>query len=572
MKKLKLKSQFFRLVIALLFFQSYSVIGNNSTIPLNCETNDILEIANIITDDYGIIMDYHAGTSGKKIFVFEESHASISGQIEMSIMLNKLVQDYGINEIGLEGALYSEGNLKAEWFQKFKNKNESSLSGTAVSLLQEGEISAAEFITLVYPQAKVFGVEDEEQYKVSIPDNSQAYLFIALIEIAKKSADSTQINDFEKLFEKGEIEEAMEFITGFDPFTKNAYQDFKEREINSTEAYAQRFRNIKKEIESRDSLLDAFTALLSSQAIDDLIKFYDVATQRSETISLNTLSKISESGILITGAAHTDKVKEVLEAGKHTYVVIRNNTLSLWENGTIETRFSNYSRKVELLSVDTSFFGKLISNEKKPKPVIAEVWFQSKAEMNLGVSFIMDRFSGGEYLPFDDDFKKQLNEFKNVRFNQNSFERIGNDFICQVSIKTNDGTWEDLWVRSGQVLEDVSQVEDLDQQLKTALAIVKQRNNIPDVKIQHKVVMNKKSIKKKPSKKEQKKIKKAAEKKAEKKQEIKKKAENIAKKQEDIKTKNKVEPSKVTYQMSSQKYMSALSKDKETVFKLRITS
>ena len=93
------------------------------------------------------------GIKGVPILILEENHDSRAGQIQLAITLVRLYNQYGMKHIALEGYLKERPKIRAEWFARAAHGDLTAKVRAAVNLLQEGEISSAEFMKLVYDES-----------------------------------------------------------------------------------------------------------------------------------------------------------------------------------------------------------------------------------------------------------------------------------------------------------------------------------------------------------------------------------------------------------------------------------
>ncbi len=113
-----------------------------------------------------------AGENCRALVVFEENHLSVSGQIEQAIAFVRLHDKYGLQDIAVEAYLKTDEEINVDWFIKATKGDTISKVGTAIALLKEGEISAAEFMKLVYNDIRIHKTEKSEDYNVEIDDKA----------------------------------------------------------------------------------------------------------------------------------------------------------------------------------------------------------------------------------------------------------------------------------------------------------------------------------------------------------------------------------------------------------------
>lgn len=249
----------------------------------------VAALANDISADVGEVSTSGSGVPEKKVIVFEETHDSRAGQIEIAIMLNRLHKN-GTKFIGLEGTLATEGLLDASWFHRLpdtKTKWE-----VAVQLLKEGEINSAEFIALCYPDVGVYGVEIAEECNVHLSDDAGISVMFYLLAIAEESLSQDQIQKANELIEQEKYGEYIEFVINADPWTEERYKQLMDEDkIYSLEETISIYKEIKKKADRVSAEIDAE----SKAGLQELIEYLEARAKASETITTDTLALCEKS-------------------------------------------------------------------------------------------------------------------------------------------------------------------------------------------------------------------------------------------------------------------------------------
>jgi hypothetical protein len=124
--------------------------------------------------------------------------------------VSKLIEGYKINSI-----------LDVKWFHKIGGKEaQNTREDVAVRMLAEGEINAAEFMAMIYPNYSVYGIENQIEYQVNL-DTETSPGIMYLIAIAEKKLTNEQIKTVNDLINKKKINEAIDFMMKSDPDTEN---------------------------------------------------------------------------------------------------------------------------------------------------------------------------------------------------------------------------------------------------------------------------------------------------------------------------------------------------------------
>lgn len=435
-------------------------------------------LAKAISAEVGKVSASVVGDSEKRIIVFEESHDSRAGQIEIAIMLNRL-HDKGLKVIALEGALVTEKDLYPEWFHRLPNvrvKQE-----VAVQLLKEGEISAAEFIGLLYPDVKIYGVENPKEYSVLASENASLSLYSYLLAIAEKNMSQDQISKANQLNEQGNYTEFYEFVTNASTCTKKWYEYL--RDANKTftiEKEISVLEDIKKGADNVAAKIDQKT----TADFEEWIESFRTASKRSDTITANTLILVKDADAPIAlniGAGHTSYISELLNNNRATYAVIAPNSLTN-TNDISKLNLSAYDRKLERLSVDESGMlgsildGRLKSdNQRKPPPVIPKVFSRSKSELYYITKLIARGAASGGTPPFG--LGNEFSRLKYVKVDPESIKVIDNDVTFSAEILDDNNNKKTIYTRA-HLVEIEEKEKTVEELLKEALNYVKDEKSL----------------------------------------------------------------------------------------------
>lgn len=111
---------------------------------------DLPAMAENASKGVGVARKVTQGSRGAPIVLLEENHASRAGQIQHAVTLVRLYKYHGMRHIALEGYLKERKPIGADWFHAAAGGDSAARTSVAVRLLQEGEISSAEFMKLTY--------------------------------------------------------------------------------------------------------------------------------------------------------------------------------------------------------------------------------------------------------------------------------------------------------------------------------------------------------------------------------------------------------------------------------------
>src|SRR5206468_3666067 len=97
-------------------------------------------------------------------------------------------------------------------------------------LLEDGEISNAEFLALAFPDVTLHPIEDAADYDVEMGGNAGAapkiYLFRIALKIVSPNATADQVAQMQRLNEAKKIRELMDYVIGLDDWCSRQRQAF----------------------------------------------------------------------------------------------------------------------------------------------------------------------------------------------------------------------------------------------------------------------------------------------------------------------------------------------------------
>ena len=396
----------------------YAGCGEPSIIRENAD-----EIAKIVATDVATVKQTFQGSVGAPILVIEESHSSRIIQLQEGIILNRLHNQYQVNQIGLEGFVRERSELKADWYENDTHGSKGAAQAVAVKLLGEGEYSSAEFMKLVYNDLTIVPIETGSEYNMPEPDNRMVYAVclsyfyqIALrtlrpeyeSQLVKLEQEAEKFKNNKIEYEK-KLENMRKFIykdppdkISNDPWVKEKMLIFSKPEsiINtSIEKEVSFYEEIQKHV--NDNNLQ--TTPENKKIIQDFIAFLRGRMAASKTM-VNAISPIADQPkvravVILIGAAHTDGICDLLKAAKRSFAVIRPTALDQTLDSS-NIPFKMYSRKFEGKSIYSGGITDTLlevfpSSSHHPPPVVQQRWFQAKSELYLFAERISKSLPGG---------------------------------------------------------------------------------------------------------------------------------------------------------------------------------
>ncbi len=419
--------------------------ASSSAVSLNSKVGDI---ASEISKGVGSVQKSVASGATGPVFVFEEFHTSRIGQLQIAVMLFRLHERYGLKKVGLEGAINSGRPLDSSWFQRMGgNEAKEDREDLSVRWLAEGEIGSAEFLTLVSSDVKVYGIEAESEYKVQPPSKGpEAQYLLAIAEQTLTDEDKLKASE---LLQQDKKKEAFDYLMNADPWLKKRYEDLKKQSVKSAQQEIARLR----ELQSRAREVGARISSDAEANLEAELQFLRTADQRSSTMVDGVLglpgAGTSEPLAMCIGAAHTERVVELLAQRNIGFAVIRPNDLNPKHGSITGEQFERKSGgKWARNSPGT--LARLLNDSRKPAPVIERTTGHSYASMILAGMLIAKGGRGGSGGGrFPDNIWPVLSGLPDIRLDRDSFATDGYDVIYRAWLKQDNGGEKEVWARVG---------------------------------------------------------------------------------------------------------------------------
>jgi hypothetical protein len=390
------------------------------------------EIADQIAIDVGVVLDVSEGDPAKAVFVFEERHDSILGQIEIAIMFNRLYRDHNTRHIGLEGFAAEEGVLDLTWGH-FSALYIPGMPITVredvfVHMAQDGILNSAELTGLVYSDVIVHGIDDAKLYAVSREEIDFNLPFYYLYNITIQTMSDTEYTAFSELYTQEQYTEAFDFAIGTSDYAtgvferlvsisdmaspEERYAIFEELQVKAAEVYAGITPDEEADLEAHKEYLL-------------------VVSQRSDVMVANLKTMLATNPGAITpisiGAAHTDRVVELLTEESIPFAVIQPKSLAEESAAGLYTEEA-YTRLEQGISPSPNgSLGALLEGRIKPRPQSSREETILEAIIRISLGIAAENFDQtGEWgdsgdLPLDIESITMPNQS-----NENSFSmRIG---------------------------------------------------------------------------------------------------------------------------------------------------
>jgi len=445
---------------------------------------EVKAISQSVSQGLGTVTRLGEGTKGSPIIVLEETHTSLSGQLEQAIVLVRLYEQFGLRDIALEGYLKERPPITTEWFSKAgRGLTVIERSSVAAQMLSEGEISAAEFMKLTYDDIILHPIETLAEHAVELNKEASTITLTYLIKIAQNSLQESHVPKMKELEREIQnasgngkmlkINELLDFIMSVDAWTKSKYSELKD--TNRLKSItAEKFLADVEEIDRRARSANVQLEKEEMKAMEENLKFWRGRKDASRTMIAETCRIADRPGVkliaLNIGAAHTDGMVAMLSNDKRAFAVIQTMALS-GDRSTTRGEIETLNRKYKGLSIFNEGITKElleafpILNQKKPEPVLNQPWLQAKAEMHLFITRITRRVipspANGGAPPFtprpptgsppfgfgDDDFKGKW-----IYINPKMISAVPNENAVMFPMVLNPedpSRKKEMWVKAG---------------------------------------------------------------------------------------------------------------------------
>ena len=404
---------------------------------------NLVSVAREITKGVGTLQKTVTSGDKAQVLVFSEYHTSRVGQVQIAAMLLRLRDRYGVNTVALEGKIKTPKPIDVGWFHHAAaGQAKMEKEDVGVRMLAEGEISSAEFMAMEFPDVQVWGIESAEQYNrgLEVKGNPELDYLRAIAERTIKAEDGRRI---ERLVNEKKMKEAYELMLSSDPWVKKQFDALKSRQTTSSEEMMAHIR----EVQAKAKSVGADVSADAKREMGNVLGFYQTASMRSDTMVGNALALATGTGApiaMIIGAAHTERVAELLGKGGASYALIQPIDLNPpYANLT----FAQFERKGKGGFVHDSkgTLGRILNPQRKPSPVVERASVHGYASMNMA-SMLIAKASRLHKKP--EDVLPMIANLPGFRVDKGSFEMDGYDVIFRAWVTTDTGEKE-VWARVG---------------------------------------------------------------------------------------------------------------------------
>lgn len=400
------------------------------------------------------------------VLVFEEYHTSRVGQLQIGVMLLRLHERYGLKLIGLEGALQRPQPLDAGWFQRAGGTAGQTLrEDTGLRMLAEGEISAAEFMALLFGQVQVRGLEVEKEYGI-LPESEGSPVATYLLKIAEKKLTQSDIRRINSLISDKKQKEALEYIKNSDPWVRRQFEVFNQKSI-STPELAKQIR----EIQDQAQRLGVEAEPGVKDGLQKTLDFYETASKRSSTMTSYLVNLLGSSPTapvaMIIGAAHSKEVIAQLKSADISCALLHPIAFNPTFANLSMDEFERKNR-LKWARITNGTLGRILNSYHKPPPFIETPTAHSYASAYMAVMLVSEAARVGKRVP--DDVKTELAGLPELQVDLDSFQQVdGYDVIFRMWLTGTDGQKKEVWARAGTA-DTRERARTLEQELLQAIA------------------------------------------------------------------------------------------------------
>jgi len=291
------------------------------------------ETAEDIAGDEGVVLEVEDQGSETVIYIFEERHDSILGQIEIAMMLDNLYADYDLRLIGLEGLTVEDGPLDLSYMhvepyyqpdQPITNRED-----VLVQTLQEGEIGSAELLGLVYHDMVIAGIDDAALYSMSLDLSIWYTAYDHNYQIMSCEMTDEQFDFWRELMEKEEYQMAYDYAIQNSPSGQEMVERIQGK--NSAEDFVQILDELETGI---NDCAEKYGNPVPPKMINDMAAlrdYMDVVMARSDAMASALLDLITAhpgAPIATTiGVMHTARIVDLISDAGFSVVVFRPTSL-----------------------------------------------------------------------------------------------------------------------------------------------------------------------------------------------------------------------------------------------------
>ncbi|HEX8559835.1 MAG TPA: hypothetical protein VF668_17195 [Pyrinomonadaceae bacterium] len=388
------------------------------------------------------------GVASRRVCVLEERHTSVAGQLEAAVMLMRLHERYGLRHIAVEGLTTDRPPPSTDWFRRLGGPEDEELRHELLAgFLREGEISAAELLTLAYPDVVVHAADDPSDYALELTPGADVAPAHYLYKIGLKSIRPEHYPRLRQFTRRHRVAEMVEYVISLDGWARVRREAMKR---GGVEAPVEQTLRELDEIEARAGSVNAEITADERAAMSEARAFFEAAARRSAAMVevVRGLDPSARTVVLNLGAAHTESVSRLLGEAGATYAVLSPASLSDGA-GRGELSRESFERKGRALSVAWTDrgLGSLLDGRKKPLPVADKTWFKAAAQLRFATVLIARARLGPEFP--EPELRRKIDALDHVRVEWGSVRQVGSDKLFTAATLGERG-WTNVWGYCGR--------------------------------------------------------------------------------------------------------------------------
>ena len=362
----------------------------------------------VVVSDVGQFAVYNMDAAQPPVYLVQELHDLVDARLESAILIDRLMRLCNVQLVGLEGT-FPDTDFDTTWF---RGVSLGMVIESAVQLLGQGEINQGEFGALVYPALypdyAIYGTDDKALYNKLYDDSGWGDLDLAMLYTGIALLDDDQLTVVFEIFDRqpGDDDPDEVWNAWLDEVYAATYPNNPNEKIRTWYARSNPEREActTVSVEGEIALYDLAVEIVLENAeevevfwgesiadmattSESMREFYEDAHERSVVMvrEIETLNTRPEGMIAITGAGHTEWMRDQLVADGYPVVVVSSNGLCD-DTNAVRLSTEQWADKLNATSVDEpGQLGFVIVNGKNPPSVLPRMWLRIKGTLvNVG--------------------------------------------------------------------------------------------------------------------------------------------------------------------------------------------
>jgi hypothetical protein len=385
-------------------------------------------------------------------------------------------------------------SVPGDWVARLRHVDASAATDVAVSLLSEGEISAAELLKLAFDGVVLHPGETSREYAPELDRSAAQAPIRYLLAIAERSIDGKRAAEARRrLGEAGNLSgpeaddkarEAVDFILATNKWTADKARLLEQGKGLSAAGGLSVLEDIERRVRKLAIPIDPQV----QQGMSRAIEFLKARRQADSTMGNVAVALASTPSLhwvaLIAGASHTEGLRDLFRRANLPSVVL--TPLALRDRDRIgDLTDEQMERKYRFQFVTrgplTAWVEKVVPAQKKPQPILATERGRAQFEIRAFVDDVARRILSDGVNPFDLTPGDLRGDFVSidpgrVEVVQDARANGGNRVVFPLEVRTHGQQAPYvIWVSAARSDTDGAAAQDssLEEKLKTALGDLK---------------------------------------------------------------------------------------------------